>query len=173
MKEKYFAYRCPDCGDTVLALMGSFSLSGDLLRLRCTCKKSFADIKAERGQKVHLSVPCPLCKKPHAYTIAPSLLLEREIFTLGCPYSPDIAVALMGEEEPLNKALMAEGERRAKRGKSAQGFSSVSQATALQNATGIAGVTGVGRASALRTIPPQKPKTTGVGMRSDKKGEEK
>ena len=71
------------------------------------------------------------------------------------------------------QALMAEGERRAKRGKSAQGFSSVSQATALQNATGIAGVTGVGRASALRTIPPQKPKTTGVGMRSDKKGEEK
>ena len=111
MKEKYFAYRCPDCGDTVLALMGSFSLSGDLLRLRCTCKKSFADIKAQRGQKVHLSVPCPLCKKPHAYTIAPSLLLEREIFTLGCPYSPDIAVALMGEEDPLNKALMAEGEK--------------------------------------------------------------
>ena len=71
------------------------------------------------------------------------------------------------------QALMAEGERRAKRGKSAQGFSSVSQATALQNATGIAGVTGVGRASAIRTIPPQKHKTTGVGMRSDKKGEEK
>lgn len=71
------------------------------------------------------------------------------------------------------QALMAEGERRSKRGKSAQGFSSASQATALQNATGIAGVTGVGRASAIRTIPPQKPKTTGVGMRSDKKGEKK
>lgn len=111
MKEKYFAYRCPSCGDTVLALMGKFSLSGDLLRLRCSCGKSFADIQAERAQKVHLSVPCTLCKKPHAYTIAPSLLLEKEIFTLGCPYSPDIAVALMGEEEPLNEALTKESEK--------------------------------------------------------------
>ena len=111
MKEKHFAYRCPSCGDTVLALMGKFSLSGDLLRLRCSCGKSFADIQAERAQKVHLSVPCPLCKKPHAYTIAPSLLLEKEIFTLGCPYSPDIAVALMGEEEPLNEALTKESEK--------------------------------------------------------------
>lgn len=111
MKEKYFAYRCPSCGDTVLALMGKFSLSGDLLRLRCNCGKSFSDIQAERGQKVHLSVPCPLCKKPHAYTIAPSLLLEKELFTLGCPYSPDIAVALMGEEEKLNEALTKESEK--------------------------------------------------------------
>ncbi len=111
MKEKYFAYRCPDCGDTVLALMGSFSLSGDLLRLRCPCGGSYADIRAERAQKVHLSVPCPICKKEHSYTIAPSLLLEKELFTLGCPYSPDIATALMGEREPLDDALAKEGEK--------------------------------------------------------------
>ena len=111
MKEKYFAYRCPDCGDTVLALMGKFSLSGDLLRLRCTCGKSYADIRAEQSKKVHLSVPCPLCKREHSYTIAPSLLLEKELFTLGCPYSPDIATALMGEKEPLDDALAKESEK--------------------------------------------------------------
>ena len=71
------------------------------------------------------------------------------------------------------QALMAEGERASKRGKSSKGFSSANSVTALQNATGIAGVTGVGRASAVRTILPQKTKTTGVGMRTTKKGEEK
>ena len=49
---------------------------------------------------------------------------------------------------PANEyqALMMAGEKRS-RGKSGKGFSSASTASALQNATGIAGVTGVGRAS--------------------------
>lgn len=110
-KERYFAYRCPDCADTVLSLVGGFTLSGDLLRLRCTCKKSAADIQAENRTKLHLSVPCPICKKPHSYTVASSLFLEKPIFTLGCPYSPDIAVAMMGEKEKLDEALAAEGEK--------------------------------------------------------------
>ena len=110
-KKRYFAYRCPECTGTVLSLMGNFSLSGDLLRLRCSCKKSVADIKAEQHTKVHLSVPCPICRKPHRYTIAKSLFLEKPIFTLGCPYSPDIAVALMGEKEPLDTALAKEEEK--------------------------------------------------------------
>ena len=110
MKETYFAYRCPDCGDSVLALMGKFALSGDLLRLRCGCGRSYADIVAQNG-KVNLTVPCPLCKKTHAYTVAPTLLLERELFTLGCPYSPDIAVALMGDRQALDTAVQKESEK--------------------------------------------------------------
>ena len=54
------------------------------------------------------------------------------------------------------------------RGKTYKGFSSAQSASALQNATGIAGVTGVGRASAPRTIAPQKSKTAGAGKRSPK-----
>ena len=44
--------------------------------------------------------------------------------------------------------LMAAGAKASKRGKSSGGFSSASTVNALQNATGISGVTGVGRASA-------------------------
>ena len=43
--------------------------------------------------------------------------------------------------------LMAEGAKKSKRGKSGGGFSSATSVNALQNATGISGVTGVGRAS--------------------------
>ena len=53
----------------------------------------------------------PALQKAHAYTIAPTLLLERELFTLGCPYSPDIATALMGEREALNAAIEKESEK--------------------------------------------------------------
>ncbi|MBE5739593.1 MAG: crossover junction endodeoxyribonuclease RuvC [Clostridiales bacterium] len=62
--------------------------------------------------------------------------------------------------------LMAAGARASKRGsKSGKGFSSASTASALRNATGIAGVTGVGRASlsTLKTVGDKQ--TTGAGVR--------
>ena len=67
------------------------------------------------------------------------------------------------------QALMAEGARSKKRGKSGQGFSSAQAIGDLQGATGISGITGVGRASTI-TIPaaktPKTKKTTGAGTSS-------
>ncbi len=61
------------------------------------------------------------------------------------------------------QALMQDGERRSK--KSGKGFSSALSAETLQKATGISGVTGVGRAQAVKTVAPNK-KTTGAGTSS-------
>ena len=58
--------------------------------------------------------------------------------------------------------LMASASRSSKRGKSSGGFSSASAISDLQNATGIAGVTGVGRASVFVKAP----KKTGAGTGS-------
>ena len=64
--------------------------------------------------------------------------------------------------------FMAAGVRSSKRTKSGGGFSSEQSVSALQNATGIAGVTGVGRASSVRVMEPQKPKTTGTRGKKEK-----
>ena len=64
--------------------------------------------------------------------------------------------------------LMAAGARASKRTKSSAGFSSAQSANALQKATGLAGVTGVGRASSVRVVEPQKPKTTIPGTKLSK-----
>lgn len=62
--------------------------------------------------------------------------------------------------------LMAAGARASKRGgKSGKGFSTAGSVSALQNATGIAGVTGVGRASSASLQIPKSAQTTGAGMR--------
>lgn len=53
--------------------------------------------------------------------------------------------------------LMAAGAKASKRTKSGAGFSSAQSVNALQNATGISGVTGVGRAS-VRTVAPKEKK---------------
>ena len=65
--------------------------------------------------------------------------------------------------------LMAAGAKASKRSKSGSGFSSATSVNALQNATGIAGVTGVGRAAPKLSSNPEKSKTTGAGTNSTKK----
>ena len=69
--------------------------------------------------------------------------------------------------------LMAAGARSSKKAKSSSGFSSAESVAALQKATGIAGATGVGRASCVRVVEPKKPKTTGTGTGSTSKKEKK
>lgn len=77
------------------------------------------------------------------------------------------------------QALMAEGARRGKKGKSGRGFSTAQAIGDLQGATGLSGITGVGRASGGIPLPANatKPKTskktksTGAATPTDKKGE--
>ena len=62
--------------------------------------------------------------------------------------------------------LMAAGARASKRGgKSGKGFSSAGSVSALQNATGIVGVTGVGRASTISIPASKNTQTAGAGVR--------
>ena len=75
------------------------------------------------------------------------------------------------------QALMAEGARSKKGRKTGAGFSSAQAIGELQGATGISGITGVGRASTITLPPatkqptkqPAKPRTTGAGTSSKPK----
>ena len=39
-KETTIAYRCPECGASVVGMVGIFTLSADMIRLKCPCGKS-------------------------------------------------------------------------------------------------------------------------------------
>ena len=39
-KQTTIAYRCPVCGTGVISAVGMFSLSADMIKLKCTCGKS-------------------------------------------------------------------------------------------------------------------------------------
>lgn len=107
MNEKrltHIAYRCPECLDTVVGIVGKFALSADMLRLRCPCGKSAADISVGQDGKVRLSVPCLLCRKNHSFSLSSSLFFERDIFRLNCPYA-NIDICFVGEKEKIDEAL--------------------------------------------------------------------
>lgn len=107
MNEKrltHIAYRCPECLDTVFGIVGRFALSADMLRLRCPCGKSAADITVEHDGRIRLSVPCLLCRKNHTFSLSPSLFFERDLFRLNCPYA-NVDICFIGEKEKIDEAL--------------------------------------------------------------------
>ena len=102
------AYRCPYCGTAVMSGVDMFSLSADMLKLKCTCGKSEMTLINGRDGKIRLTVPCLLCPRPHQYTLNRSLFYGKELFCMPCPYS-DINLCCVGEENHV-KAEMSRSE---------------------------------------------------------------
>ena len=104
-KQTTVAYRCPDCGAGVISLVGLFSLSGDMVKLKCTCKNSEMQIiNRKTDEQVRLNIPCIFCNKPHSYTVNRSTFFSKDIFLLPCPYS-DINIGFVGESNNVKAEL--------------------------------------------------------------------
>ena len=103
-KQTQIAYRCPECGYTIFGLVGPFSLSGNMLRLKCQCSQSELTMQFTADKKIRLSVPCLFCHQNHNYTVSQSLFFEKELFLLGCPYT-NMDICFIGQNEKINEAL--------------------------------------------------------------------
>ena len=86
-KQTTVAYRCPHCGAGVMSVVGLFSLSADMVKLKCTCGESEMSVVYSKDGKIRLTVPCILCPKPHVFTLNSSVFFKNELFVLPCPLS--------------------------------------------------------------------------------------
>ena len=107
-KQTTIAYRCPACGAGVISAVGMFSLSADMIRMKCPCGGSDLSVVYTKDKKVRLQIPCFLCPKPHTFTLNSSLFFGKDLFVLQCPYS-DLTVACIGETNQV-KAELARSE---------------------------------------------------------------
>ena len=103
-KQTTVAYRCPHCGAGVMSIVGVFSLSAEMMKLKCSCGKSEMTLTRTADRKIRFTVPCILCPNPHTYTVNSSLVFSKELFVLPCPYS-DINIAVMGDEDHVKAEL--------------------------------------------------------------------
>lgn len=105
-KEAAIAYRCPACGLTVTSIVGVFSLSGDMIKLRCSCGESEMTMAYTPDKKIRLSVPCIACPRPHNYVIGQSTFFSRDdgAFRLPCSYT-GIDICFIGGLESVGKAV--------------------------------------------------------------------
>lgn len=103
-KETTIAYRCPDCGASVMGLVGIFTLSADMIRMKCPCGKSELEILYTKDKKIRLNVPCFLCPTPHSYMLSSQIFFEKELFALSCSYS-GIDICFIGKNDKVQEAM--------------------------------------------------------------------
>ena len=103
-KQTNVAYRCPGCGYAIFGLVGAFSVSAGMLKLKCQCGDSQMILQFTSDKKVRVTVPCLFCGTDHQFTVSQSLFFEREIFALNCPYT-NMDICYIGEKEKIDEAL--------------------------------------------------------------------
>lgn len=107
-KQSTVAYLCPSCGCSVTSVVDAFNLSADMVKLKCTCGNSEMTIIKTNDGKVKISAPCVFCPNPHSFTVSKSILLNKDLFALPCPYS-GVSVAAIGNMDHV-KAELAHSE---------------------------------------------------------------
>ena len=98
------AYRCPYCGVNTISMVGIFSLSGDMFKLKCKCGKSELTITYTSDRKIRLNVPCLICPKSHNYVISSNTFFEKESFNLSCTYT-SIDICFIGTHEVVTDEI--------------------------------------------------------------------
>ena len=124
-KQTTLAYRCPHCGSAVISLIGVFSLSADMIRMKCPCGKSDLSVVYTKDKKVRLQIPCFLCPNPHTFTISSQLFFETDLMAFPCPYS-GMNIGFVGHKEDVDRAL-ADADRELKEILSGEEFSSIAE----------------------------------------------
>lgn len=103
-KQTTVAYRCPHCGAGVMSVVGVFALSGDMIKLKCSCGKSELVLSYSNDKKVRITAPCIICPKPHNYTVSTSVFFANELFRLGCTYT-GLDICFIGAKDSVLEAL--------------------------------------------------------------------
>ena len=109
-KKTTVSFRCSSCGSSVRSIVGVFSLSADMMRLKCPCGGSDLTMVMTKDRKVRLTVPCFLCPAPHVFTVSTQIFYGRELFALACPYSGIDLCFVGGEREVLAASEAADRE---------------------------------------------------------------
>ena len=108
-KKTTLAYRCPHCGAVPTSMVGAFSLSGNLFKLKCSCGESFLTVEKTDGDKLRLTVPCVVCPKPHSYIISNNVFFGSDIFVIPCALS-GIDICFIGKERAVADAVLRSNE---------------------------------------------------------------
>lgn len=108
--ENVITYRCPICGSHVLSMIGVFKLSGDLIKLKCSCGGSKLAIARQPGRKIKLSVPCLFCDEAHSYTMDREQFFSKKAFSLTCPVT-GLDVCCIGDENSVREYAEQQDEK--------------------------------------------------------------
>lgn len=103
------AYRCPECGDLVFGKAGLFTLSGDMLKLKCGCEHgSELILKRDRSGLTEAQALCPLCGEKHAWSFREDAEFSSPAISCSCPVS-NMNVLYVGEQNAISEIAETDG----------------------------------------------------------------
>lgn len=105
-KQTTLAYRCPGCGGVTTSIVGAFSLSGSLFKLKCACGNSHMTVEKTSDAKMRLSVPCLVCNTVHTYVVSSNVFFDSDIFVIPCSLS-GVDICFIGREKSVSDAIEA------------------------------------------------------------------
>ena len=108
-KKTTVAFRCANCGSVPTSIVGAFSLSGDLFKLKCPCKDGEMTIEKLKDSRVRLTVPCVACPKPHTYILSNEVFFNSDIFVIPCSLC-GIDLCFIGREDKVAEAVKMSNE---------------------------------------------------------------
>ena len=108
-KKTTLSYRCPHCGAVPTSMVGAFSLSGSLFKLKCSCGHSHMTVEKTSDGKLRLTVPCVVCPKPHSYVISSNVFFGSDVFLIPCRLS-GVDICFIGGERQVADAILRSNE---------------------------------------------------------------
>ena len=103
-KKTTLAYRCPACGSVPTSMVGAFSLSGSLFKLKCGCGGSHMTVEKQNGGKIRLTVPCVACPTPHIYNLSSNVFFNSDVFMIPCSLC-GVDIFFIGDENRVSQAI--------------------------------------------------------------------
>lgn len=103
-KNATVAYRCPNCGGVTKSVVGVFTLSGDMIKLKCPCGHSELKLNYTSERKLRLSVPCFACGKNHEFVLGENIVFNRDIILLPCAYT-GLDICFIGTPGKVSAAI--------------------------------------------------------------------
>lgn len=103
-KKTTLAYRCPACGGVPTSIVGMFSLSAELFKLKCDCGGSHMEIQKASNDQFRLIVPCVSCPQPHQYLVSKNVFFNIDSLIFPCSIC-GIDICFLGHEDKVSEAI--------------------------------------------------------------------
>ena len=97
-------YHCPACGLPILNPINIFSMSGNLIKLKCVCGNSELVVQMLKDSKFKVTVPCILCPHSHSFTLSSVTFFQKDLFSLSCKFTA-LNICFIGKDKKVYDAL--------------------------------------------------------------------
>jgi len=103
-RDTTIGYHCPFCGISILHTVNIFSMSGNLIKLKCVCGSSELIVQTMKDHKYKITVPCILCPNSHSFTLSSGTFFQKDLFPFTCKFTA-INICFIGKYGKVHEAL--------------------------------------------------------------------